>query len=345
MAASGPVLPHAFVVELIGAEEPEHARFTEQVLGALGKISPELAPSLYQHPFGDLVIEGVSAFGRLVEISKSAGNDVEGAAAIDAIAEIIQRRYATKEVVLELQKLLSEAKSEVVASVAARALAVAGDEGFLEQQRNLLASSSPSEVRVAAKLCGFGKYKAAVPALLDLLRDDQMAISDVVIWALGEIGDPSALPKLHRLLSSQLRTEHVLSAIGKIGDATSAVRLLPVLVEGAKAQREKAAQAMVGILRKNDGQLFDPSLEQLVKVALERALDQDESRLVRFHAIVAYSLLGGHLEPKRILASLGGALDAQDLDAMNAFFTVAPKKKSVPPPWAKKSPPKGRKPI
>lgn len=342
MADLGPVLPRAFVTELIGAERAEQVRFTDQVLAALGKISPDLVPTLYQHPYADLILRGPGAFASLIERADKAPDDTTRAAAIDAIAEVITRDYATREAVEALTRMLSTSKSELVVSNAARAIALAGDEGFLEQQRAFLASKSPSEVRVAAKLCGYGKYRRAVPLLLDLLRDDQLALSDVVIWALGEIGDPSALPKLHRMLGAHLRVELVVEAIGKIGEPSSVVRLLPVLLEGATEQRERAAQAIERITRKNNGQLYDAELERSVRVALERVIEQDESKRARFHALIAFSLLGGHLEPQRILGALGAELGHEELDAMSSFFTKGGRSAA---PTAKKSPPKGRKPV
>lgn len=337
------VLPRAFVAELIGAERADEVRFTEQILAALGKISPDLVPTLFRHPFADLITQGVAGLPQLIRFADAAKNDDDRAAAIDAIAEVIDREYATKEALDALGRWISNTKSEVVTSVAARAIALTGDLGFLEQQRNLLASKSPSQVRAAAKLLGFGQYRPAVPNLLDLLRDDQMALSDVVIWALGEIGDPNALPKLHRYLSSHLRVEHVIEAMGKIGDPASAVRLLPILIEGATAQREKAARALARIIRKNDGALMDHQLEQSVSVALERAIEQDPSKLVRFHALVGYSLLGGHLEPARILSALGAELGKEDVDAVTTFFKDKGGKTAAPA--AKKPQGKGRKPI
>jgi HEAT repeat protein len=335
--ADGPVLPAAFVAALTGAERPKQVRFTEQLLTALGKISAELLPALFEHRYADFIVDGVGSFSRLIEIAERAPSEEERAQVIDAIAEIIQRHYATQEVVAALGRWIERSKDERVVTGAARALALAKDDGFLEQQRQFLASSSPSEIRRSALLLGYGRYRRAVPLLLDLLRDDQLAVSDVVIWALGEIGDPAALPKLHRLLAAHLRVEPVIEALGKIGDPTSAVRLLPILIEGPTSQRDKAARAMASIARKSDGWLGDDALQGSVLLTLERAIDQDPSPAVRFWAIVGTSLLGGVLDPPRVLAALGGSLGPGEVDAVAGFFqkTAAPKK----------SPPKGRRPV
>lgn len=338
--ARGPVLPTAFVRELIGARAPDQARFTEQVLTALGKISPELQPAMYTHPLADFVLGGVGSLLALSEWLGRAKSDDERVSILDAMSEIFAREHATREAVTAIGKCLSSTKSEAVATTAARALAMARDEGFLEQQRNFLASPSPSELRRSALLLGYGRFTPAVPNLVALLRDDQASLWDVVIWALGEIGDAGALPQLHRMLHAHLALGPIVEALGKIGDATSAVRLLPVLIEGAQADRERAAQALARIARVNDGQLLDAELTRSVALALERVMDQDDSRLARYHALVALSWLGAKLDPKRVLTALGGELSASDLDAMSAVVL-----KKTPAAPARPTPPKGRKPL
>lgn len=369
VAATGPVLPNAFVRELVGAKTPEQARFTDQVLVALSKISPELVPTLFAHPLADFVLDGVASLPALVDWLGRAGSDDERVAILDAMAEIFVREHATTSAVAAISAALGKTKSEAVATTAARAMALAKDAGFLDQQHNFLASDSPTELRRSALILGYGRYQPAVPRLLELLRDDQMSLWDVLVWALGEIGDPDALPKLHRLLHAHLAVEPVIDALGKIGDASSAVRLLPVLIEGAQAQREKAAQALARIARANDGLLLDPELTRSVLLALERVVDQDDSKLARFHAIVALSWLGGSLDPKRVLAALGGQLAESELDAMSAvLLKQAGAKGSTPKPAApakapsvkaapskpssgkaasaaKPTPPKGRRPV
>lgn len=317
---AGPVLPSAFVRELLGATTPERARFTDQILTALGKISPELTPTLFSHPLADFVLDGVASLPALADWLGRAKTDDERVAIVDAMSEIFVRENATASALTAIGKLLGSTQSEAVATTAARALAMARDPGFLDQQHNFLASESPTELRRAALLLGYGRYEPAVPRLLELLREDQLTLWEPIIWALGEIGDAAALPKLHRLLHAHLAVELVIEALGKIGDATSAVRILPVLIEGAQSAREKAAQALARIARANDGALLDPELTRSVLLALERVVDQDDSRLARFHAVVALSWLGGTLDPKRVLAALGGQLGESELDAMSSVL-------------------------
>ena len=64
--------------------------------------------------------------------------------------------------------------------------------------------------------------------------------------------------------------------------------------EGTVQQREKAAQAFSRIARNNGGQLEDKELQARSLVLLESLVEKDKSILVRFHCIVAHSILGGH---------------------------------------------------
>lgn len=318
---AGPALPRDLIAGLAGAEDASHFDFTSQILEALEKISPDLVPRLYQHPLADAIARGVAAYGPLLEDYKNNKDEMARAAIVDAIAEIATREYGTQEVLTALQKILSGTKSQMIASMAARAIAACGDEGFLEQQRNFLASDDLNEVRLSAKLLGYGKYEPAVDVLLLLLRPDNMAVADVVMWSLGEIGSPKALEKLHGMLSDLIFVEPTIEAVGKIGDPTSVIRLLPFLIEGGSGQREKSAQALLRIARKCDGDLGDVALTNGAMTALERTIDKDKSFVARWHAILAFSVLGGHLTPARIKQALGAKLSKSEMDSLSGFFS------------------------
>lgn len=320
-ATAGPALPDDLVGGLVGAEAEEQFRFTEEILAALQKISPSLVPRLSAHPLADAIGRGVGAFPDLLQDFKTTTDEHERAAIVDAIGEIISREYATAEVMAALGKIMSSTKSSAIASIASRAIAAGGDQGFLEQQRNFLGSDNLTDVRLAAKLLGHGKYEPAVDVLLLLLRPDNMAVADAVMWALGEIGSPKALPKLHGMLSDLIFVEPTIEAVGKIGDTTSVIRLLPLLIEGGEGQREKAAQAILRIARKNDGWLGDEALSNDTKAALLRAADTDKSPLVRFYSIVAFSVLGEHIGPAQIKKALGAKLTKKEMDALGGFFS------------------------
>jgi len=307
---------------LVGAQADAQFQFTSEILAALEKISPELLPRASTHPLADAISRGVAAFPDLLADFRNTKEEQGRAAIIDAIAEICSREHATLEVIQALPKIMGSTKSPAIASIASRALAAAGDEGFLEQQKNFLASDNLSDVRLSAKLLGYGKYEPAVEILLLLLRPDNMAVADAVMWALGEIGSPDALPKLHEMITEMIFVEPTIEAVGKIGHSTSVIRLLPLLIEGGEGQRTKSAQAILRIARKNGGVIGDEGITNDAKAALLRAIDGDKSPLVRFYALVAFSVLGEHLGPARVKQALGAKLNKKEMDALGGFFSA-----------------------
>ncbi|MCK6550267.1 hypothetical protein L6R52_30810 [Myxococcota bacterium] len=345
MARAGKVVPPWYLAELFGLQSERETEFAGQLLAALEKISPDLTPRVLNHPLITEITRGPASFPSLLARLDHAIDDQDRGVVLDAIAEILTRAPATHEVVQAIERELTRAKDPVVGSIAARALATARHEPFLEHQRNILASKRPDEVRVAAKLLGYGRYQKAVPALLEILRPETFVAADAIVWALGEIGDQQAVPLLHLQLTRGILVEHTLSALGKLASRASVVRIVPFLLEGSREQREKAAEAIARIIRKNDGSLGDPGLDDTVKKTLEKVLDADASRVVRFHAILGVSLLGGRVEPARMLAALGGQLSKKDLDAVGGLLTGRGAAKPTTPTAQGPKPKKGRKPL
>ncbi|MCK5689081.1 hypothetical protein KAI87_07420, partial [Myxococcota bacterium] len=249
----GAELPPIFVTELLGIETDEQVKFTAQAMKALSKIGDELVPRLNGHPLRDYIVRGLPALDELLDQFDTAQSDQARALALDAVAEIIQREHVTGPVLKRLEDILSSSKSEVIVSMAAKAIAVTGDDAFMEMQREALKSKSPSAIRAAAKLLGFGRYKPAARDLLDLLGGENLVLADALIWALGEMQCQEALPTLHQMLESGLRSLNILEALGKIAGKTSVMRIVPLLSQGNRVQREKAAQALSLIVRKNNG--------------------------------------------------------------------------------------------
>jgi HEAT repeat protein len=317
---TGPVVPKEIVADLLGVEKDKQIQFTGQILEALERISPDLVPKLNDHPYVDAIVEGPTACPTLLSLFKSEESEQARASILDAIAQINQQYYASKEVAEELQEILSVSDSEVITSMAARALAAAKHEGFLQQQSDYLFSDSPSQVRISARLLGYGAYEPATERLLTLLQPDNMAVADAVVWALGEIGSDSALPTLHGMLTASVLTDDVIDAVGKIGNLTSVVRLLALLLEGTQSQREKAARAMSRVARANSGDFEDKDLQHRTVTLLERLVEKDASLVVRFHSIVAHSLLGGHMLPAQITKALGARLAGPRMNSVADFF-------------------------
>lgn len=313
-------LPNELLANLMGAEGKKQIRFTEQIIDALESISPDLVPRFNTHPYVDAIVEGPSAFPTLLSLFETEEEALAKASILDAIAEINSQHYATAEVIDAVQVILSKSNDDAVSSMAARVLATAKHEGFLQQQSAFLASESPSQVRVAAKLVGYGQFEPAVERLLNLLQPENIAVADAVVWALGEIASVDALPTLHDMLTFSILSEEVIEAMGKIGDLNSVARLLAVLAEGTQIQREKAAQALGLIARNNRGSFDDTELQQRSIKLFEHLIENDVSLLVRFHAIVAHSLLGGHLPPAQITKALGARLSGVRMSSVADFF-------------------------
>lgn len=103
-----------------------------------------------------------------------------------------------------------------------------------------------SDVREAATTSlGTHKVRAAVPRLVQLIeaRDKSMIRA---IWALGEIGDKSALDALHPLLKHHRAAvrQHSCIAIGRIGHEGSRAMLLPLTRDKDEIVRFQAQRAL-----------------------------------------------------------------------------------------------------
>ncbi|HOV67769.1 MAG TPA: HEAT repeat domain-containing protein [Methanoregulaceae archaeon] len=82
----------------------------------------------------------------------------------------------------------------------------------------LIADPDPSHRWRAAEALGRRREREAVGTLVALLDDDDWRVRAKAIWALGEIGDPAALPHLRRLYPSESESNQDLirSAVARI---------------------------------------------------------------------------------------------------------------------------------
>jgi hypothetical protein len=64
-----------------------------------------------------------------------------------------------------------------------------------------LKDKDPQMLAVVVEALGKARNRKAIPALLKLMEEEKMPYS--AIWAIGEIGDPVAIPSLDRLLASE----------------------------------------------------------------------------------------------------------------------------------------------
>jgi HEAT repeat protein len=316
-----------FIADLLGVSTPEQVAFAKRLLSALVKIGPDLVPRALEHPYQAEIGMGVSALPGLIAALGSAEADAGKMAALDAMGAIAERELATADSIAAIRKALAETKSADVAAIAGKALAQSGDEAFIAQQRAFLASEKLPDVHTAALLLGWAKDEAAVPILLDVLTLDRIAVADAVIWALGEIGDERAVPKLHLFLERFILTEKVLDAVGRIGARVSVMRVLPVLLEGPETFREAAALALSRIIQRQEGRLGDRDLGRSVLSVLEKSSSSDPSLRVRLFAMLGIAGLGGQLAPNQILACLGGGLTETEVDSVGKLLAKRPSPK------------------
>ncbi|CAN0566721.1 unnamed protein product, partial [Laminaria digitata] len=158
----------------LGVEDPERVALVKRLVPALAQVDPELVPAAIDHVHAAEIVRGVAAFEPLLHHFKQSKREDARVLALDAICTVLEREHATRELIEALEKIMQGTKSSAIMSMAARALATAQHAPFLEQQRQFLASESPSELRRSLRLLGYGQYRLAVPAMLQMLRPDQM---------------------------------------------------------------------------------------------------------------------------------------------------------------------------
>jgi HEAT repeat protein len=117
------------------------------------------------------------------------------------------------------------------------------DELFDPLVKILLDETNELKRADAAILLGHSENKTAVPHLLEVLRPSSgQWLQCAAIIALGQLGDPSAIPKLSFILTAIQDTSqtmrfvrpHVALTLGKIGDKTA----LPALLEAIDSLEE-----------------------------------------------------------------------------------------------------------
>jgi len=168
-------------------------------------------------------------------------------------------------------------------------------------------------------MVGYARDSEAVPVLVKLLNPHNLVAADAIIWALGEIGRPAALPALLYIIASDWLTADALEAVGKIGDQRAMPVLLPLLARGNETERRLSAEAIVRIIRSSGGDLIEEYRTSLLAI-LEDSIANDPDRETRYFALVAFSLLGGEMPKNQALAALGAVMSNDDMSAMSVFF-------------------------
>lgn len=131
-------------------------------------------------------------------------------------------------------------------------------------------------------------------ALCDLLDSGtELSLSTITAWGLGRIGDPAALPTLHRSMDSPWRSiqAHTARALGMLGDTTASPLLLARMENETDKGLRIAYASALGHLR------YEPALDAIFRVlqstenkgaglelglAVARIFD-GESQFIRLH--------------------------------------------------------------
>ncbi len=312
--------PAGLMGDILGLEDPEQIKFIEQVAKALGKISPSLLPQTLVHPLRERIMAGPTSFVELAELLEGEDDPKDQAVLLDAIARITDRWGAPEEEVLAVvRRVMSSTKDEAVTTMAAKVLATAGDEDFLRHNLNFLASEDPAAIRRSAMLMGFGRYAPAVQPLLLQLRPDNMVCADMIVWALGEIGDDEALPKLHDMIEQFELAEDVSDALGRIGALRSMEPLSHVIFEGVASQRERACGALLAIVQLRKEDLGTMSRDKL-RMTFDAVMKRETSKLAKFYAMMGLITIDEKMDRSKILRTLGAEIVKKDLDAMTALY-------------------------
>lgn len=299
-----------------GLKKKAERDFVEGLVAVLGKMDRALLPPPATHPLASLIAQGPRGIEPLLDLfdkSSAAGDTHKAADALDALSHVLlgtQDRGAHA----RLKSALGATDEVAVAALLAKTLAIAGDDETLVEQLRRLGDDDPAVVASAARLLGFGRYRPAVPALKGLVSPERFYESRWVIWALGEIGDPAALPALEIALAHAFRVVDCLIAIGKIGQLTSLPAVTPHLVSGIAEQKDAAVRALAMILdnHRDDARFMGALRDQLAGL-IERDLADASAPLsasTRFHMLLCLARLGHKLDESRVKKYLGVPLDA-----------------------------------
>jgi hypothetical protein len=109
----------------------------------------------------------------------------------------------------------------------------------------LLGPDEPKNIRLSA-IIALGKIgkAASADALIQLLKADDNDLRREAIWALGQIKDPKAIPRLAGLLDDANVRLTAIWAMGNIGDKSAVPVLTGLLTDDNRFVRHNAAQSL-----------------------------------------------------------------------------------------------------
>jgi HEAT repeat protein len=303
---------------VLGLTHKAERQLAEDLVRALGKADRALLPKPASHPMAALLAEGARGVDKLLSLMES-GSDRERRDAVDALAHLL---FAAPQpsASARLKGALKREQDPQLAAMLAKALAIAGDGALMLEQMKRLGDDDPAIVASAARLLGFGRFKPAVPVLKGLVSRDHFLESRHAIWALGEIGDPGALPALLIALAHAFRVVDCLIAVGKIGEVTSIPHVTPLLASGTPDERDAAARALAMILDKNRALAASIApLKDALVPWIERELADRTAPIsvsTRYHLLLCLARLGHKLDAARLRTYL--ALEPDDVKVQGA---------------------------
>jgi len=139
-----------------------------------------------------------------------------------------------------------------VRSRASDALAAIGGPKVMNAVLELIRDKNENVRRSAIEILNQTKDEKAVRHLMEAVQDDDWWVRERAADALGEIGDTQAVPALVNMLGGDAKSiPAAIRALGRIGSADVASKILPMLDRGEKEIRVEAVNALAKLA---DGQ-------------------------------------------------------------------------------------------
>lgn len=301
-----------------GVENEEDIHFAEDMLTTLGEIDRALVPRGQTHPYIDWIRKGAQGEADLLKFLQKPMTGTAVGDVLDALGFIFVHTPASDAARNAIRSYLGHPS---FADIAARTLALGGDEAFLTDLMSGLASDDPGEVASAALLMGYGRFQPAIPLLTELISPMRFIESRAVIWALGELKANEAIPQLTRCLADSFRPIDAMIALGKIGNPATSNLLIPYIIQGHTEAREIALRALSMLLAQNaEYPEVLSGLSEVFTEILSHISQEDPSRTARFYALLALGRLGQKMKQDLIRKALGMSLREDEMSSFQNFF-------------------------